>query len=1267
MIAAYHPDGTMTHVTGMQIRSDLVLTAAHIKTSPEPKFRIFHTGGTIGSNEVEYAWDSLAPDSDTHGYAGGLDIALLRVAGMPEVPSLPLAVIAADLPIRTECFGYCFPRFEKRQLEGDLSKAARSEHISGWLMSGGWPLDSSNTSSDTWSRKLHLTTHGPAPQKGKITASMELWAGASGAAIRTLEDGTEYCIGVISHQEPHDSEQVLRVAHFHDLLQAALHPGKAATFPVSSDRAREFWKIVGQDPHKVPQLRGTHADENEELFLIHTEADQQWAWWAADTLRRSTLRTNVTLIPTSEDPLAKKLYGKTIRVTSSATSGGGPGIGRTEELTPDTGDHCENDGECPQDLCKTLVVSVDTGNLTKVGHGIVADIACLRGKSPELSIIVLLRALEDVYGITIAVGSRELDATQDLHDIWTWPRTRRIDRRKQEPFVPQREESLSSTQRALRQGHTPRHISLVCGAPGNGKSALATEFILTNQHRYRTVWWVPCEDLIDAQRSIRSLAAATNVEQPDFDTLLSVLWPRVQQPWLIVFDNVDDPDEEYVRAVEKMIPPEDLEGNVIITTRQSQIIAERFNIEPKRIVSLGPLSDAEGGAALISMVDNPRDSVAPAISAECSSALSEVACQISRELGGLLLVLDVAAQLVRAGEHPRELLSRIRARADGILDETTERVGPSLRQVFNIAISRLTRVSAPATQLVFMLGLLGPDNIPVKLLGSVGEILPLELSYALPDETDKLLLTLHNSALISWDRESLDLDIHRLSGVYLVSALREDAKSGTGTAVPTLMVWGMIEMCWRFCRGEMRGGPSTAEGEVGNNFWLSSEGLPFDSKSVEVLHSHIVHLGKNIVFLHPYIQLDDVAESHLFELIRMTVIYSHKVGAYKVAMSVLDVLEAFLATRSTPHDARRLALTILLRAENLFRQGEVRDALDVLGHIDSQRHALQEWEEFNFNLLCSMIELEVPNVGAAQARAATALAWAKTRRQPARVDVCSALNRAGVAAWRAGSLEKAQMYFGDMLTYSDGLAETSPGLLMEMCKHVALIQRDVGLVLHDSSFRKLCSDLLDKSIEIGELQLGRVPEVSRLYKERGELGLWFQPVSTAIVSKSTVDIKVARDHAAREGTSIDQHPNGAGLLRAEALLDLRSGRALQAAGKARTALDTFRALGNGFYVGESLIIYADASMQLGRIGEGLVALCEARQIFDDLLGRDYPLSSVIRRISSAIPECLLTPKMSEQRRQVVAASSLSADYLDSARNAGTSGRVFLEALAQRGV
>ncbi|MCC8251203.1 tetratricopeptide repeat protein [Saccharothrix luteola] len=182
----------------------------------------------------------------------------------------------------------------------------------------------------------------------------------------------------------------------------------------------------------------------------------------------------------------------------------------------------------------------------------------------------------------------------------------------------------------------------LCGLGGTGKSTVALEVAHQVGPALRHTWWLSVADPAELAAALRSVAVDAGAAPTEFNHLhpADVLWRRLDalsDPWLLVLDNIDDPD--VVAAAKRTLAdgtgwlrqPRTPRGTVLVTSRETR--RERWGawVELREVE---PLSAADGARVLLDLAPN-------AGSAREAEALAA-------DLGGLPLALDLAGSYLAA-------------------------------------------------------------------------------------------------------------------------------------------------------------------------------------------------------------------------------------------------------------------------------------------------------------------------------------------------------------------------------------------------------------------------------------------------------------------------------------------------------------------------------------------------------------------------------------------------------------------------------------------
>ena len=179
-----------------------------------------------------------------------------------------------------------------------------------------------------------------------------------------------------------------------------------------------------------------------------------------------------------------------------------------------------------------------------------------------------------------------------------------------------------------------RHSCLLWGTGGIGKTQICLKFIEEMSGRLSHVFWVDAssvESITMSLRGISSISAAQASCQDDSVESVLQWMSGIEEEWLMVFDNADDPP---VYVMEKFIPRGN-RGNILITSRNRSM----GRIVPsENIIEINEMEEVDAITLLLK-----------ASCLEASTKHIEVAKNIVNELGCLPLAVDQAGAYIEAG------------------------------------------------------------------------------------------------------------------------------------------------------------------------------------------------------------------------------------------------------------------------------------------------------------------------------------------------------------------------------------------------------------------------------------------------------------------------------------------------------------------------------------------------------------------------------------------------------------------------------------------
>jgi tetratricopeptide (TPR) repeat protein len=308
------------------------------------------------------------------------------------------------------------------------------------------------------------------------------------------------------------------------------------------------------------------------------------------------------------------------------------------------------------------------------------------------------------------------------------------------------------------------------GLGGVGKTQIAVEYAYRFAANYDLVWWINAEQPQQIRSSLdelcRTLHLPTSENMNDnVRTVLDALRQgRPSSRWLLIFDNVDEPEQ-----VREFIPQG--AGHVLLTSRN-----QAWN-RAARAVEIDVFAREESVQFLARRV----------VGLDASDA-----AKVAERLGDLPLAVEQAgAWLSTTGMSVEQYLELLDTQLLRMLDENPPSgYDKTTAATWLLSLDRLRHQTPAAAKLLEVCAFFAPEQIPTSLIYSsrfTEVLLPYDPTLRDPILQGRLVREIGKYALASVDSAQTSVQMHRLVQAVVQDSLSPEAQSETRRQVQQIL------------------------------------------------------------------------------------------------------------------------------------------------------------------------------------------------------------------------------------------------------------------------------------------------------------------------------------------------------------------------------------------------------------------------------------------------------------------------------------------------
>jgi tetratricopeptide (TPR) repeat protein len=306
-------------------------------------------------------------------------------------------------------------------------------------------------------------------------------------------------------------------------------------------------------------------------------------------------------------------------------------------------------------------------------------------------------------------------------------------------------------------------MQAISGLGGIGKTHTAVEYAYRFCLDYEAVLWLQADSWEILASSCMQLAIELELpEQKEVDQCIAEVqrWLRKHHRWLLILDNVENPQE----IISKFVPTHH-QGSILITTRT-------HDVEPlAQTQVLSTMSEQDG---ILFLLRRTRRVAQYAQLDQASSAQHDEARHIWQLMDGLPLALDQAGSyILEMGCSFSRYQEQYACRRAELLKRRGKRfIGheESVATTFSLAFERIEALSPIAADLLRVCSFLYSEAIPIDLFRKGAGHLSPRLSSG-EEYIDQAISVLQDYSLVHRSAETETLSIHRLVQAVLIDEM----------------------------------------------------------------------------------------------------------------------------------------------------------------------------------------------------------------------------------------------------------------------------------------------------------------------------------------------------------------------------------------------------------------------------------------------------------------------------------------------------------------